>query len=169
MVGGRPRRSSPRAPHRARGRAGRPGGGLSPHRSAGSSSSAIGLPGEENRGLAQDLAFFTQIPDLTTQLSQLVALGGGEAVRTATGVQSAWRTQARTAVWVRSSSRATWPTVLPVVPISSTTSALYSGGKNRRGRGIGLPSRGQGPHLGCPPDRVNSRPLESRNHPMALR
>jgi hypothetical protein len=34
---------------------------------------------------------------------------------------------------------------------------LYSGGKNRRGRGIGLPSRGQGPHLGCPPDRVNSK------------
>jgi hypothetical protein len=33
---------------------------------------------------------------------------------------------------------------------------LYSGGKNRRGRGIGLPSRGQGPHLGCPPSRVNS-------------
>jgi hypothetical protein len=59
-------------------------------------------------------------------------------------------------VSVRSSSRATWPTVLPVVPSSSTTSALDSGGKNRRGRGIGLPSRGQGPHLGCPPDRVNS-------------
>src|SRR5215216_3348544 len=36
--------------------------------------------------------------------------------------------------------------------------ALYSGGKNRRGRGIGLPSRGQGPHLGCPPSRVNSKP-----------
>src|SRR5215217_7264746 len=42
--------------------------------------------------------------------------------------------------------------------MSSTTSALYSGGKNRRGRGIGLPSRGPSPHPGCPPDRVNSTP-----------
>jgi hypothetical protein len=48
----------------------------------------------------------------------------------------------------QSSSLATWPTVLPVLRISSTTSALYSGGKNRRGRGIGLPSRGPSPHLG---------------------
>src|SRR5215217_669971 len=87
MVGGRPRRSSPRAPHRARGRAGRPGGGLSPHRSAGSSSSAIGLPGEENRGLAQDLALFPQIPDLTTQLSKLVAFSGGQPVGAAASVK----------------------------------------------------------------------------------
>src|SRR4051794_400568 len=58
-----------------------------------------------------------------------------------------------------SSSPATCPAVLPVLPvlrINSTTSALHSGGKNRRRRGIGLPSRGPGPHLGCPPSRVNS-------------
>jgi hypothetical protein len=51
--------------------------------------------------------------------------------------RSAWRTHWRTAVSVRSSSLETWPTVL-VLRMSSTTYALYSGGKNRRGRGIGM-------------------------------
>ena len=66
-------------------------------------------------------------------------------------------THSWTAVSVRSTRGRPGPAILLVVRISSTTSALYSGGKNRRGRGIGLPSRGQGPHLGGPPSRVNYR------------
>jgi hypothetical protein len=115
----------------------------------------IGLPGEENRGLAQDLALLTQLPDLTTQPAQLLTLGGGEAVAAPAGIQvGALDPLAdRGLGQVQFSGDLTGR--LAVARISSTTSALYSGAKNRRGRGIGLPSRGQGPHLGCPPDRVN--------------
>ena len=155
-AGARSRRSSPRVPHPARDIAGRPGGVASPRRSTGNSSPVTGLPCEENRGLAEDLALLAQIPILPAQAAQLITLDSGEAIATTTCVQIGLANPLRTAVSVRSSSLATWPTVLPVERISSTTSALYSGGKNRRGRGIGLPSRGQGPHLGCPPDRVNS-------------
>ena len=59
--------------------------------------------------------------------------------------KSACLTHSRTAVSVRSSSLATWPAVLPVARISSTTSALYSGGKNRRGRGTWTPISRAGP------------------------
>jgi len=51
---------------------------------------------------------------------------------------------------------------LPVVRISSTTSALYSGGKNRRGRDIGLPSRGKALILGV--HRTGSTPWRSHDH-----
>jgi len=46
-----------------------------------------GLPGEENRSLAQDLALLAQVPILPAQAAQLVALDGGEAIATATCVQ----------------------------------------------------------------------------------
>ena len=49
---------------------------------------------------------------------------------------SACLTQLRTAVSVRSSSRATLPTVLPGWRTSSTTSALNSRLHDRRGRGL---------------------------------
>ena len=86
-AGATPRRSSRRVPHPARDIAGRPGGVASPRRSAGSSSPVTGLPGEENRGLAQDLALLAQIPVLPAQPAQLLALDGGEAIAAATCVQ----------------------------------------------------------------------------------
>jgi hypothetical protein len=82
-----PTRRSQRVPHRARGTTGRPGGVLSPPRSAGSNSPAIGLPGEENRGLPEDFTLLAQVPDLTAQPAQLLALGRGEAVAAPASVQ----------------------------------------------------------------------------------
>jgi hypothetical protein len=100
----------------------------------------IGLPGEENRGLVQDLALLAQLPDLTAQPTQLVALGGGEAVGAPAGVQVGLADPLADRGLGQVQLLETWPTVLPVERMSSTTSAVYSGGKKRRGRGIGLPS-----------------------------
>jgi hypothetical protein len=66
----------------------------------------IGLPGEENRGLPEDFKLLAQVPNLTAQPAQLLALGRGEAVG-APASRSARLTHSRTAVSVRSSSRAT--------------------------------------------------------------
>jgi transposase len=46
-----------------------------------------GLPGEENRGLAEDLALLPQLPILPAQPAQLITLDAGEAIATATCVQ----------------------------------------------------------------------------------
>jgi hypothetical protein len=92
-----------------------------------------GLPGEETRGLAQDLALLTQLPDLTTQPGQLITLGDGEAVGAPAGVEVGVLDPLTDRGLGQPSSLATWPAVLPVVPIGPTTSALHSGGKNRRG------------------------------------
>jgi hypothetical protein len=62
------RRSSPRAPCTA----GRQDAVLSPPRSAGTSSALIGLPGEGNRRLAQDLLLLTKQRHLTPQPAQLL-------------------------------------------------------------------------------------------------
>jgi hypothetical protein len=40
----------------------------------------IGLPGEENRGLAQDLALLAQVPVLTPQPAQLLTLAADQPV-----------------------------------------------------------------------------------------
>ena len=115
-----------------------------------------GLPGEETRGLAQDLALFPQLPDLTAKPAQLITLDAGEAIATATCVQIGLANPLPNSGLGQVQLPGDLADRLAGVRISSTTSALYSGGKNRRGRGIGLPSRGQSPHLGCPPSRVNS-------------
>jgi hypothetical protein len=86
--------------------------------------------------------------------------------------RSAWRTHWRTAVSVRSSSLETWPTVL-VLRMSSTTYALYSGGKNRRGRGIGMSTSrpttsGSWPHVpGQPRSGSCGRLPVALQHPVA--
>jgi hypothetical protein len=151
-------------PHPARGTAGRPRGVACPPRSADRNSPVTGLPScEENRGLAEDLTLLAQLPDLTAQPPQLITLGDGEAIATATCVQLSLADPLTN----RGLGQVQLPgdlTDLPVVRISSTTSALYSGGKHRRSRGIGLPSRGPGPHLGRPPDRVNSSSPADRLH-----
>ena len=70
--------------------------------------------------------------------------------------RSARLTHSWPAVSVSSSSLATWPTVLPVERTSSTTSALYSGG--RTGVVVASDSISRAKlSLGCPPTRVNSR------------
>jgi len=116
----------------------------------------IGLPGEENRGLAEDLAFFTQIPDLTTQLSQLVALGGGEAVRTAAGVQVGLADPGPDRGLGQIQLAGDLADHLAGRADQLDDFSVVLGREEPSGRDIGLPSRGQGPHLGCPPDRVNS-------------
>ena len=109
-----------------------------------------------NRRLAQDLALFTQVPVLAAQPAEFVTLGRGEAIVAAAGIQVDALDPSRTAVSVRSSSLATWPTVLPVERTSSTTSALYSGG--RTGVVVASDSISRAKlSLGCPPTRVNSR------------
>jgi hypothetical protein len=126
-------------PHPARDTTGRPNGVRSRRRSAGSSSPVIGLPGEEHRGLAQDLALLPQIPDLTTQPPSSSRSPVLRPSLRRPASRSAGLTHSRTAVSVKSSSLATCPTVLPVVRINSTTSALDSDGKNRRGRDTWTP------------------------------
>ena len=116
-----------------------------------------GLPCEENRGLAEDLTLLAQIPILPAQAAQLITLDAGEAIATATGVQIGLANPLPNRGLGQVQLPGDLADRLAGVRISSTTSALYSGGKNRRGRGIGLPSRGQSPHLGCPPSRVNSK------------
>jgi hypothetical protein len=119
-----------------------------------------GLPGEENRSLAKDLALLTQIPDLTTQAAQLITLGGGEAVGAPAGIQVG----ALDPLADRG---------LGQVQLSGDLADRLAGGADqlddfslvlRRGRGIGLPSRGQGPHLGCPPSRVNSTAVQANTY-----
>jgi hypothetical protein len=82
-----PRRSSRRVPHPARVSAGRPSGVASPRRSAYNSSPVIGLPGEENRSLTQDLPLFAEIPVLTAQPAQLLTLVAREPVGTPAGIE----------------------------------------------------------------------------------
>jgi hypothetical protein len=86
---------------------------------------------------AVNLSLLAQISVLAAQPTQLLTLGRGEPVGAAAGVQVS---VADPLAERRSrSDPAPCPTVLPVERISSTTSAFYSSGKNRRGRGIGLP------------------------------
>jgi hypothetical protein len=47
----------------------------------------IGLPGEENRGLAEDLALLAQLPVLAAQPPQLLTLGRGQSIGAVAGVQ----------------------------------------------------------------------------------
>jgi hypothetical protein len=125
-----------------------------------------GLPGEENRGLTEDLALLAQLPILPAQAAQLLTLDAGEAIATATCVQIGLANPLPNRGLGQVQLPGDLADRLAGVRISSTTSALYSGGKNRRGRGIGLPSRGQSPHPGCPPSRVNSTARQGASRPL---
>jgi hypothetical protein len=46
-----------------------------------------GLPGEENRGLTEDLALLAQLPVLAAQPPHLLTLSRGQAVMAVAGVQ----------------------------------------------------------------------------------
>jgi hypothetical protein len=71
-----------------------------------------------NRGLAQDLALLTQIPDLTTQPAQLITLAGGEAIAAPAGIQ-----------------------VGALEALTDRSGELISGGVPERAR-AGIPARG---------------------------
>jgi hypothetical protein len=102
-VAAMPRRNSPRVPHPARGQDGRQDGGLSPDRSADQSAPAIGLPGEETAALRK-----ISRSSRSSRFSRRSRRAPhAQPIATAAVSRSAWRTYWRTAVTVRSSSRAT--------------------------------------------------------------
>ena len=72
------KRGIPRPSHRARGPDGRSCGATSLPRSGGTSFAPIVLPGEEKRGLAQDLLLLFENLDLTAKTDELGSLRTGE-------------------------------------------------------------------------------------------
>jgi hypothetical protein len=101
-----------------------------------------------NRGLAEDLALLTQLPDLTTQPAQLITLGGGAAVAAPAGIQVGALDPLADRGLGQVQLSGDLADRLAGVRISSTTSALHSGGQNRRGVASDSHLEGRAPILG---------------------
>src|SRR3990172_9049978 len=74
--------------HRTRGTSWRRHGRSSPAlRTRRRQARRAGLPGEEDRGFSEDLPLFPQDAVLAAQAAQFLALGGGQAIAAAAGVE----------------------------------------------------------------------------------